>query len=765
MNNQLYCSIDIEASGFDPEKDEILEIGFVFFEFIDGRVNIVEEWSKVFNPSCEVSHYILGLTGITQAELLEADKFEEFREFLRQKLSHATLVGHSINTDAKFLESQGIELYGKRIDTLDLVQIILPTYHSYNLENLMHLFGLSRDRAHRALTDAKATMGLLEKLLAIFQSFPQPVKEKIHKLSDSYNLSFKDLFEHFVFPISSPVKEIDEEKVILPEFSINDSNNIINFSQHTAIDSCAISAALKSGRRTLIVLPHDKDVRLWWKRNLAKAIVPPGQVFSPNKFSALLERTDLSLDEVKFALKILVWSQINWQTDSLADLNLTFSGSQFKTLVAEVFALVPFDSALVCIDQVSFFDMLHQEQATDLFGRDLFILGLAHFERGIMQGLGRQVSWGYVMYILKTYYNPEMPEVNSHLAGTVAPILDAADLFFGLAHALLNGMQTSKNQIIISGSLLYSHAYQQLKAAANNFCKKLLQVNTMLQSTAILEIIQSFNDFFAEKDNTVCWVELSESRCVFYCSQVDIRQIAEQVLANFKKITFFESKPEPRILEYFVKRLGLEQFGIVYSQVSGEHKVFDDRNVTVCKILPKDSGLENIRALIKPDLLPTAIVFNDILSLKKFYHDNYGELQNFAHIFNHAVSTGTSRVFKNFMLHNNGLLLTTTTQLIKFLTSYKYAKPMEHLEIKQLIIAEPEFIQALEPYQIALAQKYTSFHEEYIIPQTLMTVHEILDFFTSSELRQVFVGNMEKNRDLDSLISNYIETVGFRVIK
>ena len=29
--DKIYCSLDIETSGFDPLKNEVLEIGFVFF--------------------------------------------------------------------------------------------------------------------------------------------------------------------------------------------------------------------------------------------------------------------------------------------------------------------------------------------------------------------------------------------------------------------------------------------------------------------------------------------------------------------------------------------------------------------------------------------------------------------------------------------------------------------------------------------------------------------------------------------------------------
>jgi DNA polymerase III epsilon subunit-like protein len=130
-----YCSIDLELTGFDPLRDEILEVGFVFFTLGTAGVQIESEWSQVFKPHSEVHPKILGLTGITSEELQKAPAFSEFQIFLQQQLGDAILVGHNIVLDVRFLEAFGITLSGSTIDTLDLVQWMLPTHHSYNLEN------------------------------------------------------------------------------------------------------------------------------------------------------------------------------------------------------------------------------------------------------------------------------------------------------------------------------------------------------------------------------------------------------------------------------------------------------------------------------------------------------------------------------------------------------------------------------------------------------------------------------------------------------
>src|SRR5947209_3056825 len=108
QKNKIYCSLDIETSGFDPLKNEILEVGFVLFQIKDAKFKILEEWTRVFKPAKAVSSQIFGLTGITQGELDKAEDFAEHKQELQTKLAGAVIVGHNVVFDIKFLESVGI---------------------------------------------------------------------------------------------------------------------------------------------------------------------------------------------------------------------------------------------------------------------------------------------------------------------------------------------------------------------------------------------------------------------------------------------------------------------------------------------------------------------------------------------------------------------------------------------------------------------------------------------------------------------------------
>src|SRR3989344_4621812 len=98
-SEQIYCSIDLELTGFDPTVDEILEVGFLLFRLTSDGLERLETWSQVFKPSKEIRPKILALTGITNQEVREAPRFSDLRELLGKKLLNTVLVGHSIGVD------------------------------------------------------------------------------------------------------------------------------------------------------------------------------------------------------------------------------------------------------------------------------------------------------------------------------------------------------------------------------------------------------------------------------------------------------------------------------------------------------------------------------------------------------------------------------------------------------------------------------------------------------------------------------------------
>ncbi|MFZ3372062.1 MAG: helicase C-terminal domain-containing protein [Desulfitobacteriaceae bacterium] len=154
--------IDIETTGLDIYKDEILEFGAWRLE--EGKQP--RSLQFLLKPQQEVSSKILGLTGITREELRSASSLEEHREQILGFFNDAVLVGHNIEFDLGFLEKGLRIVFNQETwDTLELARIFFPSLGHYRLAVLAEKLVLElpeNPQFHRAGTDAWVTWKLLE---------------------------------------------------------------------------------------------------------------------------------------------------------------------------------------------------------------------------------------------------------------------------------------------------------------------------------------------------------------------------------------------------------------------------------------------------------------------------------------------------------------------------------------------------------------------------------------------------------------------------
>lgn len=102
----VFITIDIETTGFDPEKDEILEIAAI--KYIEN--NEVEVFSRAVKVQKPLTKEISELTGITDDFLLKngmdiETALKDFWDFV----GRAKLVGYNISFDMSFLRNASIE--------------------------------------------------------------------------------------------------------------------------------------------------------------------------------------------------------------------------------------------------------------------------------------------------------------------------------------------------------------------------------------------------------------------------------------------------------------------------------------------------------------------------------------------------------------------------------------------------------------------------------------------------------------------------------
>lgn len=104
QDTRLGLFVDVETTGLDPSRDEIIELAMVLFRYsLDGIViDVGEPFDRLREPSAPIPPTITALTGITDA-MVAGQKIdpEEVSQFARPA---AVVIAHNAAFDRKFLE-------------------------------------------------------------------------------------------------------------------------------------------------------------------------------------------------------------------------------------------------------------------------------------------------------------------------------------------------------------------------------------------------------------------------------------------------------------------------------------------------------------------------------------------------------------------------------------------------------------------------------------------------------------------------------------
>lgn len=694
---QLYCSVDLEFTGFDPERDQILEIGFAFFRLGKNGFEVVEEWSQVFKPSIEVHPKILGLTGITQQELDEAPQFNEFREELQQKLGQAIIVGHNPIMDIKFLESYGLKLSGKVIDTLELVQFILPTHHSYNLENLVHYFGVKHHKAHRALGDALSTIQVLENLQMVYQQFSTKLKKELDSVIKRGDFAWRELLEAKVV-----IKKIEGNDSLSHTMAGKNLKPLILNKQLITIDDtpanheARVALGLKDAKQSTVLAVSDSGmVMRLWQEGFAHGVFSSADTFSEKAFKKFLKSSSTS-EELRFCLKVIVWLHTNWQTEVVFDLNISFFGGQFRQFIVGGEPTIK-DESVIVLDYSTLETLINQSNESVLLNRELVICDIQSFEKYISTGFSTRLSWSSVLYSLRLIYNPETDFGNLKLKDEVISALLATDLFFGLVYMLLHkampGMQYATLNELIDN---HNHIYSRLRRAAENLKEKMDIISSQLEQGALSRISEYLQTFFEEHSNLVKWIDIDERNLSFHSQPIDISEPVGKILKPFTSARFTETLTNQELLSYLVDRLGLDTEITELSNKS-IRKSFDIE-IQSTVLTPS-----NLLKIVLETKLPLVVVVPSAVDIKEFYNNYYKQIKQKASLFAQGYSGGGNKMFRNFSINPKSVLLVTAD----FMAKQNYLITSETIVFTGL----PQ-LETNHPYIKALISHWESKHPE-----------------------------------------------------
>jgi DNA polymerase-3 subunit epsilon len=181
MKTELLAFIDVETTGLDADKHEIIQLACVLAKQTPRvgkgpEVSIIEEFELKIAPTRlqDAEPDALRINGFNEMEWVFAIDLKNAMEHLAKKAKGAIMVAHNLTFDDAFIQkafkSTGVEntLHFQKLDTLSLA--FAQHYNKgdvdkYSLRYLCELYGIKNERAHTALADTKALFEVYKKMM------------------------------------------------------------------------------------------------------------------------------------------------------------------------------------------------------------------------------------------------------------------------------------------------------------------------------------------------------------------------------------------------------------------------------------------------------------------------------------------------------------------------------------------------------------------------------------------------------------------------
>lgn len=148
--------VDIETTGGSYRTSRVLEVAAIRVE----AGQVVREFHSLVNPETHVPTMITRLTGITSDDVVDAPRFEDIADELKEVMDGAIFIAHNVRFDYSFLKAEfaltGIHFAPKLLCTVRLSRALYPQQQGHSLEKLIARHAIPVAARHRALDDTRA---------------------------------------------------------------------------------------------------------------------------------------------------------------------------------------------------------------------------------------------------------------------------------------------------------------------------------------------------------------------------------------------------------------------------------------------------------------------------------------------------------------------------------------------------------------------------------------------------------------------------------
>lgn len=177
MKGKKLAFIDIETTGTNPMKHEIVEIGCLiakqnddgtFVELESFEVKVKPEHIETAEPEA------LRINGYDESAWMFAHTQKEALTMIAQKCDGCVMVAQNVAFDYSFLvnafhtyDVKDPFFYAK-LDTIPMAYLRFrkdPEMNSYTLRSLCEKYGIKNEKAHTALADIQATFEIFKKIM------------------------------------------------------------------------------------------------------------------------------------------------------------------------------------------------------------------------------------------------------------------------------------------------------------------------------------------------------------------------------------------------------------------------------------------------------------------------------------------------------------------------------------------------------------------------------------------------------------------------
>lgn len=160
-----FVIVDVETTGLDPRRDQIVEIGAA--QVLGGQV--VRTMDTLVSIGRAIPEEAQRIHKISNDMLIGQPPIVQAMAMLMAFIGEGVPVEHSHKSfDAGFLEhAHGKPLASTYLNTCTLSRRLFPLYRSHSLQECCRRHNIERQQQHRALGDALVTAQLLICLLEV----------------------------------------------------------------------------------------------------------------------------------------------------------------------------------------------------------------------------------------------------------------------------------------------------------------------------------------------------------------------------------------------------------------------------------------------------------------------------------------------------------------------------------------------------------------------------------------------------------------------